>query len=381
MIHRILEPSTSRSFFLFGARATGKTTFLSHQWGHGHHYINLLLDSWESRYFRNPDQLIDDLKSLKHKPRWIVIDEIQKIPKLLDTVHQLIETTDFKFVLTGSSARKLKRGAANLLAGRAFHYEMFPLTHRELDKDFDLQNVLEWGSLPNLLSLKNADRLEYLYAYTKTYLKEEILQEQVVRQAGPFRMFLEVAAQMNGKLLNFAKMARGLGVDTKTVQSYFQALEDTLIGKMLPAYTKSARKSVMKQPKFYLFDLGVKRAMDASLGNKISQKTSAYGEAFEHFIVLEAIRLNSYCRKHYSIFHYQTSAGGEVDLVLQKARQTIAVEVKSTERIDRAEVQLLERSASALSPQAIYYLSRDPVASKIGKVYCLHWQDFFKEVF
>ena len=186
--------------------------------------------------------MISDPKSLKPKPRWIVIDEIQKTPKLLDIVHQLIETTDFKFVLTGSSARKLKRGAANLLAGRAFHYEMFPLTHRELGEDFDLQNALEW------------------------------------------------------KLLNFAKMARGLGVDTKTVQSYFQALEDTLIGKMLPAYSKSARKSVMKQPKFYLFDIGVKRAMDASLGNRLSQKTSAYGEAFEHFVILETIRLNSYCR-------------------------------------------------------------------------------------
>ncbi len=381
MIHRLLSPSSARSFFVFGARGTGKSTFIKHQWDQSHYYVNLLLDRWETRYSRSPDSLISDIEALKPKPKWVVIDEIQKVPKLLDIVHEMIESKKIKFALTGSSARKLKRGAANLLAGRAFQYELFPLTHRELKDKFNLESVLNWGSLPNVFELSSADRIEYLNSYTRTYLKEEILQEQIVRKSIIFSRFLEIAAQENGKSLNFAKIARDIGSDIKTVQSYFQVLEDTLIGMLIPAYNRSARKSVKHRPKFYIFDLGIKKAMEGSLDAPLTKRTSAYGMAFEHFCINEMIRLNSYSRSGYTFSHYQTTAGGEIDLILTKGKTIYSIEIKSSEAIDRVEVNKLERVAEALSPTRIFYLSQDKTSSKIGKVECMHWQSFMKQIF
>lgn len=381
MFHRLLSPSLNKSFFLFGARGTGKSTYLLSQWGQKHHYINLLLDKWERRYTRDPDLLISDLKGIKPTPQWVVIDEIQKVPKLLDIVHLLIESTKIKFVLTGSSARKIKRGSANLLAGRAFHNDIFPLTHRELGPGFDLQFVLEWGSLPTVFHLKKQDRVEYLYSYTKTYLQEEILQEQIVRKGALFRSFLEVASQMNGKSLNFSKIARDVGVDTKTAQNFFQILEDTLVGRLLPGYSESTRKSVKLRPKFYLFDLGVKRAIEGSLESKVSPQTANYGASFEHFLIVEIIRLNSYLKKRFNMYHYQTSAGGEVDLILKRGKVVYAIEIKSTALIDEVEIRNTFRVASPLSPSKIYYVSNDPVSSKVGQVECRHWKDFLAEIF
>jgi predicted AAA+ superfamily ATPase len=381
MIHRLLSPSNARSFFVFGARGVGKSTFIKEQWTERHHYINLLLPDTERRYRRRPELLISDLNALPKRPAWIVIDEIQKVPRLLDVVHELIETTKTKFALTGSSARKLKKTSANLLAGRAFNYSMFPLTARELGKRFDLDFALRWGTLPTVYSLNESDRAEYLRSYCGTYLKEEILQEQLVRNGEAFSGFLEVAAQENGKTINFSKIARDVGIDTKTAQSFFQILEDTLIGTMVRAYTRSARKSVKLQHKFYLADLGVKKAMEGSLGQTVAPRTSAYGAAFEHFIVMECIRLNSYLRRDFSISHYQTTAGGELDLILHKGREVIAVEIKSTDTVDEIEARKLARVAAPLKATSMYYVSQDKTRTKIDGVLCLHWEDFLKELF
>lgn len=382
MFHRLLKPSSSSSFFIFGARGTGKSTFVKNQIKGAVHTIDLLEDKWESRYLKDPDLLIHDVAALKKSPKWIFIDEVQKVPKLLDVVHQLIEKQkNIRFILTGSSARKLKRGAANLLAGRAFLYHLFPLTQKELGVDFSLEHALNWGTLPKTFELGEEDREEYLRSYCQVYLKEEILQEQIVRNGLAFRNFLEVAAQENGKLLNFSKIARDLGVDTKTAQSFFQILEDTLLGFFLSAFHRSARKSVKMQPKFYLFDLGVKRSLEHSLKQGLTPKTSSYGAAFEHFIICECFRLNSYLKCDYQLHHYQTSAGGEVDLVLSRGRETIVAEIKSSERIDLVEVRALSRVASALNPSKIFYVSRDTVRSQVGDVRCLHWKDFLAEVF
>lgn len=378
MIHRILKPSKSQSFFIFGARGAGKSTFLMKQFDQKFHYINLLEEKWEARYSKNSDLLISDLLALDSKPKWIVIDEIQKVPKLLDIVHNLIETSGYKFVLTGSSARKLKRGAANLLAGRAFNYQLFPFTHKELKDKFKLDFVLTWGSLPKVFELSPVDRMEYLRSYCQTYLKEEILQEQIVRNGTAFRNFLEVAAQENGKVLNFSKIARDVGIDTKTAQSFFQILEDTLVGFMLPAFHQSTRKSVKLQPKFYIFDLGVKRALEGSLRQKIVSGTSSYGTSFEHFIICEAYRLNSYYRLDYKLSHYQTSAGGELDLILSRGRKIIGIEIKSTETIDPVDVRKVARVAAGIPCSEVYYVSRDPVSTKIDNVQCIYWKDFFK---
>ncbi len=364
---------------MFGARATGKSTYLRKQWGHSHHYINLLLGQYEDRYLKNPDLLISDLLALKPRPQWVVIDEIQKVPKLLDIVHELIETEKIKFVLTGSSARKLKRQSSNLLAGRAFRYELFPLTHLELGKDFSLDFTLNWGSLPSIFGLETADRTEYLKAYCQTYIREEILQEQIVRNGVAFRNFLEVSAQHSGKSLNFSKVARDVGIDTKTAQSFFQILEDTLLGTLVPAFHESRRKSVGLRPKFYLFDLGIKKAIEGSLESPVVKQSSAYGEAFEHFFFLELKAANSYLRKDFSISHYQTNSGGEIDFVLHKAKKVIAVEVKSASKIDVSEVKKLSSVAAAIKPSKIFYVSNDSIKSKVGDVNCVSWREFFIE--
>ncbi len=378
MIHRIIKISESQSFFIFGARGTGKSTYLKNQFPHSFHYINLLEDKWESRYLKSADLLPQDLLALDPQPKWVVIDEVQKVPKLLDIVHNLIESKNYKFILTGSSARKLKRGMANLLAGRAFNYHMFPFTHLELKEKFNLDFVLQWGALPKVFSLSEEDRNEYLRSYCQTYLKEEILQEQIVRNGLAFRDFLEVSAQENGKSLNFSKIARDIGVDTKTAQSYFQILEDTLLGFFLPAFHRSKRKSTKLQPKFYLFDLGVKKALEKSLQQKVVHGTSTYGHAFEHFLICEIYRLNEYYRLDYGISHYQTSAGGEIDLILHRGRKVIGIEIKSTTTIDSIEVQGLARVAKGIPCSEVYYLSQDNISSKIDGVHCLHYMDFFK---
>lgn len=311
----------------------------------------------------------------------MVIDEIQKVPALLDVIHELIESNSFQFVLTGSSARKLKRSASNLLAGRAFDYRMFPLTHRELGDSFDLEATLNRGSLPSLFSLNSSDRTEYLRAYCNTYLKEEILQEQLVRNGSAFSAFLEVAAQENGKNLNFSRIAKDVGIDTKTAQTFFQILEDTLVGTVVRAYTRSARKSVKLQPKFYLFDLGIKRAMENSLAQTVIPQTSAYGAAFEHFVFLECLRLNHYLKLDYSLSHYQTTAGGEIDLILHRNREVIAVEIKSARTLDEVRVRKLARVAAPLKPKHVYYVSQDPVSTNLDGVRCRPWQKFLEEVF
>jgi predicted AAA+ superfamily ATPase len=286
-----------------------------------------------------------------------------------------------RFILTGSSARKLRRESVNLLAGRAFVYSLFPLTSEELGDRFNLDDVLNFGSLPHVFSLEPEDRAEFLRAYTQTFVKEEIIQEQLVRNAGAFRDFLEISAQENGKSLNFSKMARDLGVDVKTVQSYFEILEDTLIGFRLPAFHTSVRKSQKHQPKFYLFDLGVKKAMERSLGSLLTPRTAAYGHAFEHFVIAEIFRLNEYHRSDYKLSHYQTSAGGEVDLILSKGRQLIAIEIKSTSQIDIIEVKKMARVCEALKPTQSFFVSQDPTPSVIGSVKCIPWHKLFLELF
>lgn len=381
MFHRIIKPLKSNSFFIFGARGTGKSTFILKQFGETIHYINLLEEKFYLRYSHNADLLIKDLEQINIKNRWVVIDEVQKIPQILNTVHHLIEKKKIKFVLTGSSARKLKRNSANLLAGRAFSYNLFPLTVVEIGDQFSLDFVLNWGSIPKIFSLDEEGRQEFLKGYAQTYLKEEILQEQIVRNGFAFRNFLEIAAQQNGKLINYSKIAKDVGVDTKTIQNYFQILEDTLVGFYLPAYHKSIRKSVGLQPKFYLFDLGIKKALERSLHTNLNPRTPAYGEAFEHFIICEILRLNSYARTDFGLSQYHTTAGGEVDLIMHRGKEVIAVEIKSSLVIDEAEVRKLNEIAKGIRSTQVVYLSQDPNYLEINNVKCMHWRDFLTKQF
>lgn len=381
MVKRYPKLSNSNSFFLFGPRGAGKSTLVKERFQDERNlFIDLLDEKTESRYWNDPDLLFNDVSRIKNA--WVIIDEVQKIPKLLDLVHKSIETYKTKFILTGSSARKLKRGGANLLAGRAFLYYLYPLTYLELKKQFDLNFVIQWGSLPKIFQFDSFDeKRDFLISYTKTYLKEEIIAEQIIRNVDGFRSFLEIAAQMNGKALNFLKIGRECGIDSKTVTSYFQILEDTLVGFWVPGYHRSVRKAQKIQPKFYFFDLGILRALEGTLDSKPIPGTSMYGQYFESFVINEIFRFNSYTQKDFRISHYQTSTGQEIDLILSKGLQDILIEIKSTKQIDRVEVEKFARISSAFKKSKRYYLSQDEMISEIEGVRCMPWHKAIEEIF
>lgn len=377
MFHRLVKPLKSNSFFLFGARGTGKSTFLQQYFANTPTlWLNLLDPLVEDPLARHPEGLATQVHAQAGRVQWVVLDEIQKVPRLLDVVHQLIESTPIKFALTGSSARKLKRGAANLLAGRAFVNHLFPLTHVEMGEAFVLEKALQWGTLPKAVQLaEDIERAEFLKTYALTYLKEEIWSEHIVRKLDPFRRFLEVAAQSNGDIINYTNIARDVGADTKTVQSYFQILEDTLVGTLLSAYHKSIRKQQHQAPKFYFFDTGVKRALDNTLTVALAPNTYAFGKAFEHWIIIEVARLNAYHRKDYQFSYLRTKDDAEIDLVIERPGQkTALVEIKSTTRVDERDTRTVAAFLKDIRNAEGFCLSRDPVAKKIDGVHCLDWQ-------
>ena len=274
------------SFFLFGARGTGKATWLQEAFlPEEHLWIDLTNPKEERRYARKPEILLDEWQDFKKSQLtqsvvepWIVIDEVQKIPAILDVVHVGIQRHKIKFALTGSSARKLKRGAANLLAGRALNYRMHPFTYSELGGMFRLDDYLQWGGMPMIQGIDSLDdRRRYLSSYVDTYLREEIQIEQLVRKIEPFRMFLDVVGQMNGEIINIAKLAKQAEIDPKSGERYFEILNDTLVGFYLPAFDRSIRKAQLKHPKFYMFDVGVARAIRGELPLSLAPHTGAYG--------------------------------------------------------------------------------------------------------
>lgn len=378
MIRRAIKPLKSNSFFLFGPRGTGKTTYLkSYFKNEAVIWIDLLDPATEERYATNPGDLTREIEAKRGASPWVVIDEVQKVPKLLDLVHHHIEASGCKFALTGSSARKLKRGAANLLAGRAFVNYLFPLTHLELGGQFDCVAALRWGTLPKVVQLPSDEgKTAFLRAYALTYLKEEVWGEQIIRRIDPFRKFLEVAAQTNGQIVNYTNIARDVGVDTKTVQSYFTILEDTLIGFLLEPYHRSVRKRQRQNPKFYFFDCGVKRALDRTLGQSLPPRTYGFGQAFEHLVLLEAHRLNTYFQRDYRFGYLQTKDGAEIDLLIERPGKPLAlVEIKSAEQVDERSTRSLEHFLPAFKGAEAYCLSLDPRPKRIGAVAALPWQE------
>lgn len=380
MFQRLCNPLLSRSFFLFGARSTGKSTLLKRlPHFNKETYINLLEDEVLETYSREPERL--ELLASRHE--WLFIDEIQKSVKLLNAVHKLIEEKKNKFVLTGSSARKLKRGGANLLGGRANLFYLFPLTAQEMGETFELREILQYGSLPELVQLRTPrEKREYLKSYFYTFLKEEIQIEQIVRRLDPFRDFLYIAGQMSGKILNVHKIAKEVGVDDKTVWNYLQILQDTLVGYVIPGFHRSIRKSQQQPVKLYLFDLGVKNFLTDLDDTVPKSGTSHYGELFESFLILEILRHNEYSRKDYHISYYRTQAGVEIDLILSRANKDILVEIKSTEKIDFDEVKAFARHSEGFGKAAQkYYVSQDLNNGEVGGVTCLSWETFLKKIF
>ncbi len=383
MFNRLVNIPKNNSFFLFGARGTGKSTWLKHLFSTTPHlYIDLLHPDTEENLHKRPNDLLLQIEALHDKKMWVFIDEIQKIPKLLDIVHLCIEKYQTLFALTGSSARKLRRGAANLLAGRAFVLHLFPLTHLELQNDFTLANALHWGTLPAIYHLSDTQsKARYLRTYAQTYLKEEIIVEQVVRKLDPFRQFLEIAAQQNGEIVNFSNIARDVGVDTITVQSYFQILEDTLVGYFLHPYHRSIRKRQRSNPKFYFFDLGVKRSLENTLSVELTENSSAFGKAFEHFLINEIVRLNDYHERDYKLSYLRTKDDAEIDLIVEQPGQPcVLIEIKSKQYVDDRDTKALEHFLPNFPKAKAYLFSNDPNKKKIGNVLALQWAEGIREM-
>jgi predicted AAA+ superfamily ATPase len=384
MVKRLVNISKKHSFFLLGPRATGKSTLLKQHFPEKDHlWIDLLDPQIERRLSLNPNELIEIINQNTEK-NFVVIDEIQKIPQLLDVVHKVIFETKRKFVLTGSSARKLKKGGANLLAGRAFSYKCHPLTYHELGEKFQLDEMLSFGGLPSLLDLDIADKKDYLRSYVEIYFKEEVVAEQLVRNLKPFRNFLDIASQANGKILNIHNIAKQVGVDDTTVQNYFEILEDTLVAFMLPPYHASVRKRQRQKSKFYFFDLGVQRALSGKLELPLQKGTFEYGNLFEHFLILEIKRMIDYKKPDWKISYLKSGDDAEIDLIIERpGEKTVLIEIKSTNNTNELDEQKLvgfKKLSAAIENSITFLVSQDPIEKKQDHVHYLYWENLFSKI-
>ncbi|MEI6806634.1 MAG: ATP-binding protein [Myxococcaceae bacterium] len=384
MRNRLLQLPKKHSLFLFGPRGSGKSTLLSQLFPKDKSYwIDLLDPDQEDRFALKPSDLASIVKALPEHITHVVIDEIQKNPKLLDVVHSLIESTNKVFLLTGSSARKLKRGAANLLAGRAFVYHLYPFSFLEQEHEFNLDEALQFGQLPKLETLEdNSQKIKYLNSYANTYLKEEIVSEQVVRNLLPFRRFLEVAAQSNGKIINYAKIAKDVGVAETTVKEYFSILEDTLLGRMLEPFHHSFRKRLSQKPKFYFFDNGISRALSRSLTVPLQAKTNAYGDAFEQFIINEVLKLVSYFHEEYRVSYLRTKDDAEIDLMVERpGLPLLCIEIKSSDSVREEDLSSLVQLTKDLGNCEAICLCNEPMAKSYEHALVLPWKQGLTQYF
>lgn len=322
MFRRALPPP-STSTLLLGPRGTGKSTWIHQHFPDAASY-DLLDTSLALRLARDPSVIAKELASLS-PGAWVVIDEVQKVPALLDEVHRLIETRGLRFLLSGSSARKLRRGGANLLAGRALRADLFPLTSHEIGAAPDLERIV-YGMLPRAVSL---DRPRpFLETYCETYLREEVQAEALTRNIGAFARFLDVAARQNGMVTNVANVSREAQVARQTVQGFFEILVDTLLGQWLPAWRPRRATKVLAHPKFYFFDSGVARALGGRLAYPPTPEEM--GTLFETYILHEVRAWLAYTGRGYPVSYFRTHDGVEVDLFFESVRGHVAIEVKST---------------------------------------------------
>lgn len=377
VITRLLKLPTDSHLILFGPRNCGKSTLIKNTFDERFRiYIDLLEISEENRFTSNPDELFDIVKALPAPITHVIIDEIQKVPKLLDVVHHLMGSTNKIYIMSGSSARKLKYGGANLLAGRALVYHLHPFSYFELKDNFNLTNSLQWGMLPEIFEKDTFEkRQKFLQTYANTYLKEEIWGEHFIRKLDPFRKFLEVAAQCNGKIVNFPNIARDVGVDDKTVHNYYSILEDTLVGVFLEPHNNSVRKRLKTSPKFYFFDTGIVRALSRLTSVPLKPQTNAYDNAFEHFIILECIKLCSYYHSEYRFSYLRTKDDVEIDLLIERPGETtLCIEIKSAEQITYETIRSFIAISKDMPNSESYCLSREKYAKVIEHVTVLPWE-------
>jgi len=326
MYPRNFVPPSQQSYFLFGPRGTGKSMFVGNHYPDGL-YFDLLDAGNFNEFTADPSRL--SYRIPKGFDDWIIVDEIQKVPALLNEVHRLIEQRKLRFVLTGSSARRLKKDNVNLLAGRALSCHLYPLTASEQGNEFDLTRALDYGQLP--LACTSDDPELFLQSYVQTYLQEEIRLEGLTRNLPAFTRFLEAASFSQGSLLNISSIARDCAVKRKVVENYFSILRDTLISYEVPGFRKRARRDTAKSPKFYFFDAGVFRTLRPA--GPYDSDTEARGIALETLVLQEIIALNSYRHWNYGIYYWRTRLGKEVDFALYGKRGLKAIEVKLSNRI------------------------------------------------
>lgn len=321
-----LPRAGTETFFLWGPRQTGKTTLLRETYPDAL-WIDLLKSEEYRRYLQNPERIREELAAVG-TVRQVVIDEVQQVPRLLDEVHWLLENKGVQFALSGSSARRVKRGAANLLGGRAVRYELHGLTAAEVGKDFDLDRAVNHGYLPRIYLTDRPQRL--LAAYVGDYLKEEVAAEALVRNLPVFSEFLNIAALSDTELVNFSTIARDCGVSSHTIKDYFGILEDTLLGRWLPAYTKRPKRRVIGAPKFYFADVGFVNHL-ARRGTALARGSELYGKAFENWVFHELAAYNAYHQTFARLSYWRLVSGVEVDFVLNDVE--VAIEAKATAKV------------------------------------------------
>lgn len=360
-----LDLPPGKSAFLWGPRKVGKSHWIRHHL-QGHTLIDLLKTDTYAEYASRPHLLRERI--LKKSPL-VVIDEVQKIPALLDEVHWLIENRGISFLLTGSSARKLKKGHANLLGGRAWKRQMTPLSFQEVS-GFDLESVMVSGLLPPHFLSPNP--VEDLRAYVADYLKEEIAAEALTQNIPAFSEFLRVAAVTSSELLNYANVARESGVTPKVVRTYFDILEDTYLGFRIPPWKKSVNRRLIETEKFYLFDVGLANYL---CRRQPKMGTPEFGKSFEHYLLMELKAFQAYRQPDMPIYYWRTSTNQEVDFIL--GEMEVSIEVKGSSRVHEADTKSLKILGDENSLRHSYLVSLEKEPRYFSKTLTgLHWRDF-----
>lgn len=359
------------SSFLWGARQTGKSTLLKTLYPDSLYFDLLLYDVYE-RLQRNPTILRETiLASTSSLP--VIIDEIQRIPELLNEIHWIITNKNIQFILSGSSPRKILRSGANLLGGRALRSELYPLVYKEIP-NFDLIRALNHGLLPRHYLSKNPERL--VSAYIGSYLQDEILAEAKIRNIHSFSRFLEAAAFSNGEIVNYTNIAADCGVSAPTIKEYFHILEETLIGRFLPSYRKKPKRRVIQAPKFYFFDVAI--ANYFLKRKSIEFGSEAFGSAFEHFIYHEIYAHSKYSGSNFPISYWRTASQIEIDFVL--GEHEVAIEVKASQQINPRHLKGLKSFAEEYKVKKLILVSNDPFHRQIGTITAMPWKMFLDKL-
>lgn len=373
-IPRLFNPKEAlkkSSYFLFGPRGTGKSFLLRKELTKDIFSINLLDSTLYFRLQANPTLLKEMI--LANDVQIVVIDEIQRIPELLNIVHLLIEENQIRFILTGSSARKLKASGTNLLAGRAYTRELFPLNWKEIPH-FNLNKYLKFGGLP--MSYLNPEPEEFLKSYVNTYLKEEIQAEGLVKKLPAFSQFLLLAATTSAEILNFTSISNETGVSSKTIKEYYSILVDTLIGFMVEPWTESIKRKPIQTAKFYFFDIGIKNTLTDT--TDFSEKSDLWGKAFECFIAMELRSYLSYKLKNkYTLSFWRSTSQFEVDFVIG---HQLAIEVKATNKLKSENFKGLKALMEEKKIKNYFMISKDPLQRIHQGIQCQPWDIFLKNL-